>query len=70
MMLCLDETISETLYVILYPDEEYKGISIMVDGSDVADLESNLQGLLHSEWIENLVTMRNTSRTNFILQCR
>ncbi len=52
MMLCLDETISETLYVILYPDEEYKGISIMVDGSDVADLESNLQGLLHSEWIE------------------
>lgn len=52
IMVCIDDTISEMLSTLEYPEDKYKGLSIAIDGTDITEIESDLQVLLHADWIE------------------
>jgi hypothetical protein len=49
---CIDTTISELLYSFECNDEEVRRIGLSIDGSDIRELGSSLQVLMHSEWFE------------------
>jgi hypothetical protein len=49
---CIDSTISELLYSFESDDDELKGIQMAANGTDIRELGSSLQVLMHSEWLE------------------